>query len=522
MSQVSGRPTNRLSFAWLGLIGFVLIGIVTYFAFAKRVPLVHGYRAEAVFSNSSQLRKGSPVRIAGVDVGKVVGLADGPGTTAIVKMEFKDAALPIHQDATLRIRPRLFLEGGFYIELRPGSPSAPKLNADGTIPLGQTSVPVQFDQVLTSLDHPTRESIRRTVTNLADALDNGAAKAIGDSAKPFIPAFRNTAIVAQAARGVESHDLSRMVAGLSSITGTLAANDQQLGDLVTSLARTSGALAAEQGNVRASISSLDQLMQSAPPSLRAIDRSLPSLQRFAVALRPSLPQTPATLRHVDALLAQAEPLVRPAELPALLTKLTPTVKRLPTLSKRLTTLFPLVTPVTDCVRDRATPVLKAKLNDGKLSTGRPVWQDLAHAGVGLNSASQDFDGNGPAVRYLAAVGDQSIATGSVPGIGTLVGKGSTLEGSTPQWLGTGKNTAFHPEATCRDQPAPDLQARTPYPATGSAAKRSAGHDSAAAAERTTTTTTAVSSTGAAPSALRQSLRRIARAVSHLGAEGAGR
>ena len=57
-------------------------------------------------------------------------LATARATSAASQMELKDTALPIHEDARVRIRPRLFLEGGFYVELDPGSPSAPKIASD--------------------------------------------------------------------------------------------------------------------------------------------------------------------------------------------------------------------------------------------------------------------------------------------------------------------------------------------------------------------------------------------------------
>lgn len=519
MSELRRAPRKRLSVGALGVLGLVGVCIVVYFSFAKRVPFVHGYRVDAVFSNTSQLRKGSPVRIAGVDVGKVVRLGKGPGTTALVRLELKDSGLPIHQDATLRVRPRLFLEGGFYVELRPGSPTAPDLKDQGMIPLGQTSVPVQFDQVLTSLNHPTRDSIKRTITNLAQGLDNGAAKAFGDAAKPFTPALRDTAQVAQAARGIEQHDLSSLISSLSMITGTLAANDQALGGLVDALDTTSGALASEQANVRATVRGLDRLTRTATPSLLAIDRALPSVTRFASALKPSLPQTPATLRHTAALLRQVAPLARPAELPALLTRLDPTIRRLPTLSRRLRTLFPLVTAVSDCLQDRGIPVLKSTLDDGANSTGRPVWQDLVHSAVGLAGSSSDFDANGFGVRYIAAVGEQSIATGSLPGLGSLVGQGPKIEGSSPKWLGNGVLSPFRPDAVCTDQAAPDLQARTPFPASGGAARSSAGPAATTAAAPERTVRHRIGNDAAPATTLREALRDVARAVAATTAKG---
>ena len=54
--------------------------------------------------------------------------ADGKGEdAAIVTMEITDTALPIHQDATMKLRPRLFLEGNLFVDLHPGSPDAPAI-----------------------------------------------------------------------------------------------------------------------------------------------------------------------------------------------------------------------------------------------------------------------------------------------------------------------------------------------------------------------------------------------------------
>ena len=44
-------------------------------------------------------------------------------------MEIESRGLPIHTDATVKIRPRIFLEGNWFVELQPGSPSAPTLSS---------------------------------------------------------------------------------------------------------------------------------------------------------------------------------------------------------------------------------------------------------------------------------------------------------------------------------------------------------------------------------------------------------
>ena len=67
------------------------------------------------------------MRIAGVEVGKVtkVERADKGSDAVMVTMTVGKAGRPIHDDARAKIRPRIFLEGNFFVDLEPGTPGAP-------------------------------------------------------------------------------------------------------------------------------------------------------------------------------------------------------------------------------------------------------------------------------------------------------------------------------------------------------------------------------------------------------------
>ena len=134
--------------------------------------LEHGYRRflERRLRESFGF-EGSPVRIAGVNVGKVTGIKRQPGTTAaIVTMEIQDKGLPIHKDATLKIRPRIFLEGNFFVDVQPGTPDSPTISDNDTIGLTQTATPVQLDQVLTALQANSREDLQAALEGFGTAL----------------------------------------------------------------------------------------------------------------------------------------------------------------------------------------------------------------------------------------------------------------------------------------------------------------------------------------------------------------
>ncbi|HXM86512.1 MAG TPA: MlaD family protein, partial [Solirubrobacteraceae bacterium] len=158
--------TNPVRFA---IVLLIVIVIAVYFGFTKAIPFKHGYRLNAQFASALNIRPKSPVRIAGVDVGEVTTI-QREGNTGLVNMEIETRGLPIHSDATVKIRPRLFLEGNWFVELQPGSPSAKTISSGYTIPTTQTSDPVQLDQVLDALNTDTRANLQSFLINYGEAL----------------------------------------------------------------------------------------------------------------------------------------------------------------------------------------------------------------------------------------------------------------------------------------------------------------------------------------------------------------
>ena len=56
-----------------GCSTLAVLAVVTYFGFTKEIPFKHHYTVQAVFPSANGVRSGSPVRVAGVNVGKVTG-----------------------------------------------------------------------------------------------------------------------------------------------------------------------------------------------------------------------------------------------------------------------------------------------------------------------------------------------------------------------------------------------------------------------------------------------------------------
>ncbi|HEY4826864.1 MAG TPA: MlaD family protein, partial [Solirubrobacteraceae bacterium] len=173
-----------------GLIALIALVVFVYLGFTKFAnPFATPYTVHAVFANANGLLPGSPVRIAGVNVGQVTGVGAVPGcktggsietsdggtssqqcSAADVTMTISGNGLPIHKDATFAIRPRIFLEGNFFVDVSPGTPEAPTAPSSWTFPIQQGTEPVQFDQVITSLQAPTRANLQTLLQQFGTAL----------------------------------------------------------------------------------------------------------------------------------------------------------------------------------------------------------------------------------------------------------------------------------------------------------------------------------------------------------------
>jgi hypothetical protein len=123
--------------------------------------------------------------------------------------------------------------------------------------------------------------------------------------------------------------------------------------------------------------------------------------------------------------------------------------------------------VTECARRVVVPTLKTSIEDPPLTDGRPklpIYRELLNGLVGTTSAGQDFDGNGPNLRYHAGFGDETFGTGTIPSVGEAAA-GTTSEpllGSRPRYTGT--IPAYRPDVQCQTQDPPDLNSAETGPA----------------------------------------------------------
>jgi phospholipid/cholesterol/gamma-HCH transport system substrate-binding protein len=459
-----------------GVIGIVLVIVITYLGFTKfKVPFVSsGHTVQATFVNANQLRPGSLVRIAGVNVGTVKSVSAEPGCkpgdqskcqAALVTMEVNDQGLPIHKDATFAIRPRIFLEGNFFVDIRPGSPSAPVAPGSYVFPAQQGTQPVQFDQVLTSLQSDTRHNLQILLQQYGKAVKQGGP-AYNASIQYWLSAYKYTSLVEHDALGIQPHDLSNWIDKQGTVAGAFDTHPQNLKNLITDFNTTANAFARQNVALQQAVGELPKTLAAAIPAFNALNSDFcagPHVPNCAPGPLPTLanaliPGVKSTSPMVDASLpfiTQLRLLVRPSELQGLTSDLSVTV---PALAKLVVETIPFmkngVRPASSCVSNVVIPWSHLTLNDSHFnaSNGFPPHQVYIEAVdflPGLAGESRNFDANGPYIRILGALGQTGVSSLQS---GLVGGTLAPLSGFEPQVPPGGKSPPLMPNVPCETQP----------------------------------------------------------------------
>ncbi|MGZ4269833.1 MAG: MlaD family protein [Solirubrobacteraceae bacterium] len=448
----------------VGAIVLVVTVIAVYLGFTKQIPFQHHYTIQAVFPTANNIRKASPVRIAGVNIGKVTGISrlqEGkPG--AVVTMEIDKKGLPLHKDATFKIRPRIFLEGNFFIDVSPGSPSGPKLGDGDRVPMGQASAPVQLDQVLGALQAPTRKDLQALLQELSAGLDGGGAQAYNRSAKYWKGAYRDSAIVNDALQGTDPHDLSRFLKSAGDTAQALDQNRAQLKSLVTDFNTTAAAFAARDRDLSATIYELPRTLHAGMPALRELNDAFPSVRKLVRAARPAVRSSGPAIDASMPFVRQARGLVSKPELLGLTGDLRSVVPSLAKLTQESVPLYSQVSQASECQNDVILPWTHDKIDDPQFPARGPVYEESTKSLPGLAGESRTGDANGQWFRVLLS---QPSFAYPDPSGGFFVG--DQIQGVNPPVAGNRPRPPLRSDVPCETQQSPDLRTKAgPAPSGG--------------------------------------------------------
>jgi phospholipid/cholesterol/gamma-HCH transport system substrate-binding protein len=468
---VSGGRTARRLPSWaIGLIVVSIVAFGFFIAFTKRLPFTsQGYQVKAVFRDAQNIAIKSPVREAGVNVGEVTGVDPLPkSNAAVITMSIKDAGRPIHEDARLQLRPRLFLEGNLFVDVHAGSPSAPELRDGAEIPVQQTSNSVQLDQILTNV---LQSNVRGNLQILLRELGNGFEKYGGAEGLRQIyskggPAYKNTAWVNEALLGTRAHDLSGLVRNFDIVAAALDRNEPQLKDLVTNLRTVTGSFAAQNRALQASIRELPGVEFAARPVFANLNASFPYLRAFSREALPGVRSSGPTLEVATPFIYQLRKLVSKPELRGLTKDLRPTVPQLAKLTDRSVPFMEQARALSSCFNHVVIPWSNETIqsDDGESGVGK-VFQETGYGLAGIAGESRSGDPNSQYIRVAAGGGANTVVQPPA-----VTGLTDQLVGITPfPILGaeppkdSSAKTPYKPTVPCETQQPPNLQSGGPGP-----------------------------------------------------------
>ena len=167
---------KKSSEMWVGVfvvIGFLLLVVLTLKVEKFHIGKEKGYLVNIYFDSAAGLDRSAPVRVAGVQVGKVekVGLDQGKG-----KVSFRmPPNIILYKDAKGYLKSEGFL-GEKYVEISPGTPGYPRVEPNGEIEQG--APPADLEHFLSKVGE-LRDDIKDVTKPLGDVLKAMDSKKVG-------------------------------------------------------------------------------------------------------------------------------------------------------------------------------------------------------------------------------------------------------------------------------------------------------------------------------------------------------
>jgi phospholipid/cholesterol/gamma-HCH transport system substrate-binding protein len=263
--------------------GYILHQQRLRFPFIQDKPMQ--LKAEFTTAQAVTPGQGQTIRVSGVRIGDIskVELRNGLAlVTMDIDRKYDDV---VRTDAKALLRPKTGLKD-MFIELTPGSKSAPVAKEGTVIPVANTLPDVNPDEVFAALDTDTRDYLALLVDGAGDGL-KGRGNDLREVFRRFEPTHRDlakvTGLVAKRER-----NLRRLIHSLGVLNGELAGKDDELAELVSSSAQVFRAFASEQANVTEAVDRLPGTLKQTTSTLGKVERLANVLGAAVPALRPAV------------------------------------------------------------------------------------------------------------------------------------------------------------------------------------------------------------------------------------------
>jgi len=376
----------------LGVAGYVLAHQRLRFPIIQASP----FKLKAEFSTAQAVTpgQGQTVRVSGVRIGDIthVDLKDGRAVVTMdVDPQYKDL---VHTDATALLRPKTGLKD-MFIELNPGSKSAPTAKAGWTIPVRNTLPDINPDEVYSLLDADTRDYLRLLISGAGEGLHNRGGD-LQEVFRRFEPTHKDLALVNKYV-ALRHQNLRRLIHQLNVLNGALAQKGDDLAQLVQTSSVVFHSLASQDTNITRAVGDLPGTLRQTTQTFGKVKQLADVLGPAVTNLRPAVKSLNIANQHITPFATEAAPILRTAIRPfvrdarPVVRSLKPASQNLAAATPNLTSTFTVLNHLFNMVG--YNPNGKEGPDVAKRDEGFLFWIAwLDHNGSSLFSSS---DANGP-------------------------------------------------------------------------------------------------------------------------------
>ena len=289
----------------LGCFGLLLF---LWLAFGGTIPLQSKqYQLKMSVPEATTLAEQADVRIAGVNIGKVRKKElDKGGSATRITLSIEPKYAPIASDAKAILRQKTLL-GETYVELTPGSSTAPKLDDGQTLARTRVESTVELDEILTIFDEPTKKAFRAWIKDQALSTRDGGGQDLND-ALGNLSSFATDGADVLGVLDDQRQALSLLIRNTGQVFGALNERNGQLRSLIRNSHRTFEATASAQEGLAETFAVFPTFLDESRLTLARLETFSRDTQPLVEDLQPVADDLTPTIRDVSALAPDLEAL----------------------------------------------------------------------------------------------------------------------------------------------------------------------------------------------------------------------
>jgi phospholipid/cholesterol/gamma-HCH transport system substrate-binding protein len=376
----------------------IIVATVAVVLVASAVALIFrptfGYQATLVLPAASNLVSHTPIQIDGRDAGTIEDVWTEEGR-AMVRVSVDSQYAPLHDGTNARVRWKAVL-GERILELLPGPVKNPALPDEALI-VGSIS-PVEFDEVLATLDPATREKL----TSLIGRLD-GTLK----GHEPDLNATLHTAGPAiDAVGGVldgignDGPAISDLVSRMNSLTSEAVERRTDVSDAIEHLAHAAAEISQRRAEIRETLRELPSTLTEVDRTMRRVPAATDATVPLLNDLAPGVSRLPSVAKRLDSVTSDLEPALK--DLRPTMNAARDVLRETPGLLDATHGVFPPLAQAIDSTRDAASFL-------------RPYTPEIIGLFSNWGSFAGNYDSNGTYARVFSPQSASSFSP-NTPGV----------------------------------------------------------------------------------------------------------